>query len=303
MKNNSFLLIVNPVSGKKQGKASIDFIIHYFKNHNINIKIFCTQYKNHAREYLKIIDKTLFPNIIVYGGDGTFNEVINGILSRGDKYMPILGFLPGGSGNSVMHHLNKLSIKEACNPIIENQVKKIDVMQIVYSNTIEYSINILGWGMVADVANLSEKLRWLGPMRYNLASLIYILNIKDRYADIIIDDINYSDNYLFILIANTKYTGKGMMIAPKAKLDDGLLDLIIVKNNVNKIHLIKLLSQLFTGHHIYSKYVEYQQIQEFRIIPNKDEFLNIDGEIYGTTPVSISVLNRKLSIYSNLINQ
>ena len=94
-----------------------------------------------------------------------------------------------------------------------------------------------------------------------------------------------------------------MMIAPNAKLDDGLLDLIIVKNNINKIQLIKLLPQLFTGYHIYSHYVEYQTVKEVKIIPNKDEFLNIDGGIYGTTPVSISVLNKKLPIFSDLINQ
>ena len=56
LKNSSFLLIINPVSGRKQGNAKIDFIIHYFKNHNINLEVFCTEHKGHAREYLKNID-------------------------------------------------------------------------------------------------------------------------------------------------------------------------------------------------------------------------------------------------------
>ena len=145
LKNDSFLLIINPVSGKKYGKSKTEFLISYFKDYKINPKIFLTKYKGHAREYLQNIDNNLFTNIIIYGGDGTFNEVINGILSRDDQYLPILGFLPGGSGNSVMHHLNKLNLKEACNLIIDNQIKKIDVMKIVYPDNIEYSINILGW--------------------------------------------------------------------------------------------------------------------------------------------------------------
>ena len=90
MKNDSFLLIINPVSGKKYGKSKIDFLISYFKKYNINPKIFLTDYKGHAREYLQNIENTFFTNIIVYGGDGTFNEVINGILSRDDQYHPTL---------------------------------------------------------------------------------------------------------------------------------------------------------------------------------------------------------------------
>ena len=136
MKNDTSLLIINPVSGKKHGKNSINFLIRYFKNYNINPKTFFTEYKGHVREYLQKIDNNIFTNIIVYGGDGTFNEVINGLLSRDNRYLPTLGFLPGGSGNSVMHHLNTLNLKEACNLIINNQMKKIDVMEIVYPNNI-----------------------------------------------------------------------------------------------------------------------------------------------------------------------
>ena len=145
-------------------------------------------------------------------------------------------------------------------------------------------------------------MRWLGPIRYNIASLFYILNTKKRYADVSIDGINNSDNYLFIVVANTKYTGKGMMIAPNAKLDDSLLDLIVVKNDINKIQLMKLLSQLFTGEHITSKYVKYKQIKKLKIVPNTKEALNIDGEIYGSTPVTVTVLNKKISIYSDSIS-
>ena len=124
-------------------------------------------------------------------------------------------------------------------------------------------------------------------------------NKKNRYADIVVDGISDSDNYLFIFVANTKYTGKGMLIAPNAKLNDGLIDLIVVKNKIKKIELAKLFPQLYTGKHIQSHHVEYKQIERLSIHPKKNEFLNIDGEIYGSTPVTISVLKKKLSIYSD----
>ena len=97
--------------GVETPKIDIPFFITIVKLcKRTNLEVFCTEHKGHAREYLKNIDSNLFTNIIVYGGDGTFHEVINGLLSRDDQYTPALGLLPGGSGNSVMHHLNKLKL-------------------------------------------------------------------------------------------------------------------------------------------------------------------------------------------------
>ena len=299
LQNNSYLLIINPISGRKNGQKNSTLIIDYFKKNNMPLTIFLTEYKGHAKQYIHNLNASLFSHLIIYGGDGTFNEVINGLLSRLDNYQPILGFLPGGSGNSVMYHLQKLNLYDACDSIINQKVKTIDVMKIKYQNTTQYSINMLGWGMVTDIGILAEKLRWLGLMRYNIASLFHILIRKDRYAKLIIDGTDYSANYLFVLIANTKYTGKGMIVAPNASLHDNLLDLIIVENNINKIQLIKLLPQLFTGQHINSKYVSYKQVSKLQIVPNKDEPLNIDGEIYGLSPVEIQISDKKISICSD----
>ena len=297
LKNKIFLLIVNPASGTKTHQQAIDLIINYFNNHNITLKLFYTKYKGHARKHCTNINRKLFSTILIYGGDGTFNEVINGILSREDQYLPNLGFFPGGSGNAVMHHLKKLDIEDACKAIINNKIQKIDMMEMRFLNYTEYSINILGWGMVTDIGILAESMRWLGTARYTIASLFYIFNIKKRYANIWINNKKYRDDYLFILIANTKYTGKGMLIAPNASLNDRLLDLIIVKNNINKFALIKLLPKLFIGDHINSKYVEYKQVKSLKIKPENNEFLNIDGEIYGTTPVTVNISDKRLPIY------
>ncbi len=297
--NSSYLLIVNPVSGRKSGKKNAQLIIDYFKKHDILLTVFFTAHKGHAKQYIYNLNASLFSHLIIYGGDGTFNEVINGLLSRLDNYQPVIGLLPGGSGNSVMYHLKKLHLYEACNMIINKKVQAIDVMQIRYKKTIEYSINMVGWGMVTDIGILSESLRWLGLMRYNIASLFHIMIRKDRYAKLIIDGTEYSANYLFVLIANTKYTGKGMIVAPNARLNDNLLDLIIVKNNIKKIQLMKLLPQLFTGKHIYSKYVDYKQVSTLQIISNREEPLNIDGEIYGSSPVEIQISEKKLFICSD----
>ena len=155
----------------------------------------------------------------------------------------------------------------------------------------------MGWGLVSDIAILAEKLRSIGQFRYNLASLYYILKLKHRDCKIIIDNQKYIDQYIFVLIQNTIHTGKGMKAAPKASLNDGLIDIILVNKEANRFQLVKLLSKLFDGSHIESKYVQYIQAKSIALIPNKNEAVNIDGDVKYNTPVKISVIEKKLPIY------
>ena len=296
--NNKYLVIINPISGPKSSENISDSISKILIKKKINFDIFISQYKNHITEYIMSLMPTLYTDIIIWGGDGTFNEAVNGLLNRKDNYLPALGLLPGGSGNSVMHDLQATRLDDALQLIMNNNKKMIDVMKIEYSNTVNYSINIAGWGMVADIANLAEKLRWLGTSRYTLASLVYILKSKKREAIFTIDQKQFKGNYLFITISNTIFTGKGMKIAPHAKLDDGLLDINVIKNNINKIQLFKLLPQLFTGGHIKSSYVEYIQGKNITIDFDGMQSINIDGEIISGENLKVSVLEKKLCIYS-----
>ena len=88
-----------------------------------------------------------------------------------------------------------------------------------------------------------------------------------------------------------------MKAAPNAKLDDGLFDIIIVKGSISRFQLVKLLTKIFTGEHIKSNHVEYLQAKKIDIIPETQESLNVDGEIKGKTPVSISIIPNRIRIF------
>lgn len=295
MKNN-YLIIANPSSGTLQAKQIVPIVQQELSDHNT--KIIFTEYSGHATKIAQDFSEGDYRGIIVIGGDGTYNEVINGLLKRKDQQLPILGFVPGGSGNSLIHHLNCLELKQALSPIIKQKTRFIDLMKLKFETHEEFAFNIIGWGMAVDILKLSEKLRWLGPARYTIASLISILKFKKRFAKLSLDGVEYKDDFLFFLIANTIYTGKGMMAAPKAKLNDGLLDVIIISKEISRLQLMKLLSQIFTGKHIHSKYVKYHQVKEICLTPDYNEILNIDGELKGTTPLFIEVNSKKLCIYN-----
>ena len=89
-----------------------------------------------------------------------------------------------------------------------------------------------------------------------------------------------------------------MKAAPKALLDDGLLDVIFLKSNISKFQLLLLLPKLFSGKHIDSPYVKYMHVKNIELIPQNDEVLNVDGEVKGQTPVKVTILPQSLSIYS-----
>jgi len=128
-----------------------------------------------------------------------------------------------------------------------------------------------------------------------VATLIEVMRNSKRFADLSIDGEIISDDFAFIIACNTIHVGKGMKMAPKAIIDDGLVDIIIVPK-VNRLKLLKLFPKLFTGEHINSPELQYKQVNNFSIIPNENNKLNIDGELLGTTPVKVKVLKKEIEV-------
>ena len=104
-----------------------------------------------------------------------------------------------------------------------------------------------------------------------------------------------NESFLFVMASNTIHTGKGMKISPKAKIDDGLMDVVVVKDGPSRLKLLNLLPKIFDGTHINEKEVLYIQAKEIQLI-TEEEVLNIDGELKGSTPISIRVLPNKIKI-------
>ena len=293
--NNKFLILYNPASCNGKSFKILKKLEIDFNQMNFEYEIIQTNYPGHITD---LCATNTFKKIIIIGGDGTFNEALNGIMINPINKQQKFGFLPGGTGNSFLHDLGAQRYSSAINIIARGKTKKIDVLKLDFKSQVKYSLNIVGWGLVSDINILSEKMRFLGSARYNIASFYYILNKKSRFAKIKINNKPREDDFLFILCMNTIHTGKGMKAAPHAKLDDGLLDLIIVRYDIPTLSLISLLLKIFKGNHIKSKYVEYKQVEKVELQPANSDILNIDGENKWNTPVKISIIPKKLCIYT-----
>ncbi len=163
---------------------------------------------------------------------------------------------------------------------------------------IVYAFNIIGWGMITDINLRAEGVRWMGENRYTYSALMEIMSHKLRHAKLSFNDKIYDEEFIFILGSMTKFTGSAMKMAPKAKLDDGLIDILIVRDATRK-QMLNLFPKIFSGDHINSDILEYRQVDSYSIIPDEHDPLNLDGETIGSTPIKVKVLRESLEVYTS----
>jgi len=291
-----FFIIANPNSGIKKTISILEnFVEPKLKTYKVDFDIFVTKSPGHATKIISENNLSGYDAIIILGGDGTVHEVINGMMQNKKNNIPI-GIIPSGSGNSLIHDLGESNHNKIIDKIVKNIPKEIDVLEVSDNERKIYSINLVGWGMGTDIGILAEKMRWLGPMRYNIASLIKIFTYTPRQATLIIDQEEKNSKFSLLTVCNTIHIGKGMKMAPKAKLNDGKMDIVFIENNFSRTELLKLFPTIFSGKHIKNIKVKYKQAEYLKLIPTNNEVLNIDGEMKGFTPIEIKVIKSGIRI-------
>ena len=292
---SKYYLAVNPHGGLKKGLGILEQVKPVFENDGAELTILETEYAGHARNMARTVEIDGYDGFCAIGGDGTMHEVVNGMMNREDGCRLPIGLVTGGTGNSFMHDLDCLDPVNAAKRIITNRRRPIDLARVNANGEILYAFNIVGWGMPTDINIIAEKMRWLGGQRYNVASLIEIIAFRERFATLIVEGNRTVGDFGFILGCNTIHTGKGMKMAPDASIDDGLMDIIIVKKS-SRLTLLSVFPKLFNGNHIYHPACEYVQSKSFSIIPTNNDLLNIDGEIIGQTPVDVTIIKNGIDI-------
>jgi len=291
-------ITVNPHGGKKKGKYILSTILPLLKAADIELNIIETAYSGHACDLATQLDFVGYDGMVAIGGDGTLHEITNGLMRRSDNIRPPIGIIPAGSGNSFMHDLKMTDIIKATKSIISGKTKKIDVAEVKVNHVKKYAINIIGWGLVTQIGKNAEYIRWLGPSRYTVMSIIECFRYKPKAATLVLENNKIIDDFTFIIACNTIHTGKGMKMAPKAKLNDGLIDLVVVRGGISTKKLLLTLPKVFHGTHIQDPLVEYYQVKEFGLYPKNNEVLNIDGELIGSTPIHVKMIPSVIDFFS-----
>ena len=291
-----YYLIVNPYSGGGRGLKIQEKVQPVFESSGAELVIINTTHSGHAKELAESLDFNGFDGICPIGVDGTMHEIINGMMLREDNKKIPIGLITGGTGNSFMHDLNLLDPVESAKAVIDGKKQAIDIVDLRIGDRKVYIFNIIGWGLVTDAGIKAEYIRWLGHNRYTVSAAFEVLCKKRRQAKLILDDQVYTDDFLFIIACNTKHTGKGMMMAPKSELNDGLIDVIVVRD-ASRLELFNILPKVFDGTHINHPRLEYFQVKKFGIESDNKDPLNIDGEIDGVTPFISTVVPSALEVF------
>lgn len=263
----NFVFIINPTSGNNMGHYISKVIESYCIICNLNYKIIFTTKPNEAKEIVNIYKDFENTTIFSVGGDGTLNEVVNGIVNSRAK----LGIIPAGTGNDFYRTFETID------------TNKIDVGRI----NDRYFINVASLGLDAEIANYANKLK--KGILSNKS--VYILGILHEYflykpIDIKVDDETKSSTIL--TVCNAKYYGNGFKIAPQAKLNDGLFDVIDVKS-LNRLQIINIIMKLSKAKHLESDLVNFYRTDSIKISSPVPLNCNIDGEIIKDTNFAFSL--------------
>ncbi len=207
-----------------------------------------------------------------------------------------LGFIPAGSGNTMHQQLGCNDPVEAAQRIVAGRTCALDVARVTTGGQVIHCVDIVGWGGVADINIVAEKLRVLGPPRYAVAALWHILKARRRPARLVLDGQAIDDEFLFVIGCNTKFTGKGMRLAPRAEIGDGKIDVVVLRR-ATRLQMLRLFTRVFDGSHLSLGCVEYHQVRSFAIESEGHETLDLDGEIRGTAPVRVEMMPAALRVF------
>lgn len=255
-----------------------------------NCKIFKTEYPNHAKEIAHLAIKAGVKIVVAIGGDGTLNEV--GSVLRGTNIA--MGIVPIGSGNGLARHL-KISLvpKKAIECIRKGTITEIDTCTI---NEIPFFCTA-GVGFDAHVANGFSQQKSRGFFTYIVTSIKTFFSYKSIDYQIDTIDSSFKKNAFAITFANASQYGNNAVVAPESKIDDGLIDTVILKP-FSIFSSVFLAIRLFTNSFSKSKFVETIKGQSFKIKVNSPCVIHFDGEpkILNTSELIIKIEEKKLKI-------
>ena len=289
------LIIYNPQAGNGRARSLLPKVTEYVQQQGLDADIVCTEYSGHAVELAAVADLDKYEALIASGGDGTLFEVVNGYYKNPCRNKPPIGLIPNGTGNAFMKELKLLQTdwKKAVDIICQNHRRTIDVGKFTSEGNQYYFLNIVGMGFVTDIAEASVPLKWMGNTAYTFATLFKLISLKSQKLHIELDDEILEVDGVFVEVANSTYTGTTFYIAPEAEIDDGLLDVIILRN-ISRLRLLRLFTSIYDGSHINYPEVEYIKAKKIKVIEEKPGKLIPDGEILGSTPVEIECLQQDL---------
>ena len=305
IKENRFFFIINPNAGNEGGEREWPIISDLLKQNDINFEFEFTAACGHAERIVKEKIVEGFRKFVVVGGDGTLNETVNGIF-RQDAVSPkeiYIGLFSMGTGNDwARYYKFSFDHQKAIERLKCENIKQQDIGKITnYLNgkkQTSYFINIAGLCFDAAVVKGTNAMKERGrrtKAMYLISLLQSLIKYKPWTLKIKINDEVLEGKFLSISIGNGKYSGGGMIQTPDAVINDGILDVTIYEN-MPKFKIVTNIKKLYNSKILTIKGVRSFRTKQFVIESEQAIFAETDGEIIGSAPYEISLIENAVNV-------
>jgi len=297
-----FTFIVNPAAGKGAGKRVFRSIQSELESRNIEYELVETTGPGHATSESR---NAVTDTVVSVGGDGTINEVVNGLAGS----TKTLGIIPAGSGNDFIKSVGvPRKPFQALQALLNGVKRAVDVGTVICDDSKEGGgnferrlfVNGVGAGFDAAVAARTREIRFLsGTALYVLAVLQTLGKYRPPEFTILSGSFTRTSRGLLIAVGNGKCAGGGFYLTPDARVDDGLLDICSVDDK-NIIQILRLMPRVMRGKHHNVPGVKFFKEKNLSIFAAEPFYVHADGEIVGADVrrVEIGVHDYRINVIS-----
>jgi YegS/Rv2252/BmrU family lipid kinase len=295
---NQHTFIVNPKAGKGKGRWALNKLANELSSSSTS-QLLPTEYPGHAIELAR---GTSGEVVVAVGGDGTANEVVNGIMGTGKA----LGVLPVGSGNDLVKALEipedfetSLNLlRSGKRHVMDCGIVECSHGQVRPTEAMRYFVNGVGIGFDAEVAERSNRRRFLrGTTAYVIAVLQTLGKYRSPHFKITLDSSPSESRNLLIAIGNGHCAGGGFYLTPDARIDDGLLDVCMI-DDLSIPEILLIMPKVMKGTHTSASGVTMRRAKTISVAAKERFFVHADGEIVGrdVQNVKVRIVEKALTV-------
>jgi diacylglycerol kinase (ATP) len=291
--SDTFFVVINPAAGGGRCGKLIASALDRLRSSGIALETAETRSPGHASEIVRQAWARGYRKFIAAGGDGTSYEIVNGFFPQdGSRQRPTLAFLPLGTGNSFLREFSERGAEYAIEALLARRSQPCDVLRMRHAEGVIHYINLLSMGFTADVAALrARRFRGWGELGYQSSIFLSLLRFERRPFPLRIDNHAETDRRpcLFLTFNNSKFTGGTMMIAPKAEVNDGLIE-YVRWGPIGRVGLIRNLPTLYDGTHIRHPLAERCSAKRIDFYLDAAVDVMVDGEVLSINCKTLDVL-------------
>lgn len=295
-------VIVNPAAGCGSTWQKWPRIREVLTQYGLLFDHVYTEGRGHAMELAKEAGSSGYGLVVTVGGDGTLNEVVNGLIDSPNATDTTLGILTTGTCCDFARSLGvPRDIHKGCLNLIKPRKVKVDAGVIEYQNnglqTSRFFIGVASLGFDAKVVKTFNKRQTplSGIIPYGFAILHSLRSYRNKNVHLQVGDEREDIRIFSVVIANAGFYGKGMHVAPEADLQDGLFDVIVV-GDIGKIAFLWALPQVYRGTHGKHPKVQLKKASHITFQSAEQVLVQADGELFGEGPASFRILPSALTI-------